>query len=40
MMRRVRIIDPGDTLFLEDHLTYKDDFISQNDKLYGMKVIE
>jgi len=40
MMRRVRIIDPGDTLFLEDQLTFKDEFISQNDKLYGMKVVE
>jgi len=40
MMRKVKIIDPGDTLFLEDQLTYKDDFISENDKLYGMKVIE
>ena len=39
-MRKVKIIDPGDTLFLEDQLTYKDEFISQNDKLYGMKVIE
>ena len=40
MMRKVKVIDPGDTLFLEDQLTYKDDFISENDKLYGMKVIE
>ena len=40
MMRKVKIIDPGDTLFLEDQLTFKDEFISQNDNLYGMKVIE
>ena len=40
MMRKVKIIDPGDTLFLEDQLAYKDEFISQNDMLYGMKVIE
>ena len=40
MMRKVKVIDPGDTLFLEDQLTYRDDFISENDKLYGMKVIE
>jgi DNA-directed RNA polymerase subunit beta' len=40
MMRKVKIIDPGDTLFLEDQLTYKDEFISENDKLYGKKVIE
>jgi DNA-directed RNA polymerase subunit beta' len=40
MMRKVKIIDPGDTLFLEDQLTFKDDFMSENDKLYGMKVVE
>ena len=40
MMRKVKIIESGDTLFLEDQLTYKDDFIAQNDKLYGMKVVE
>jgi DNA-directed RNA polymerase subunit beta' len=40
MMRKVKIIDPGDTLFLENQLTFKDEFISQNDNLYGMKVIE
>ena len=40
MMRKVKIIDTGDTLFLEDQLTYKDEFIAQNDKLYGMKVVE
>ena len=40
MMRKVKIIESGDTLFLEDQLTFKDDFIAQNDKLYGMKVVE
>jgi len=40
MMRKVKIIDPGDSLFLENQLTYKDEFISHNDSLYGMKVIE
>jgi DNA-directed RNA polymerase subunit beta' len=38
MMRKVR--DPGDTLFLEDQLIHTKDFIFQNDKLYGMKVVE
>ena len=33
MMRKVKIIDPGDTLFLEDQLTYKDEFISENANL-------
>ncbi len=40
MMRKVRIIDSGDTLFLENQLIHKNDFIQQNDKIYGMKVIE
>jgi DNA-directed RNA polymerase subunit beta' len=39
MMRKVRVQDPGDTLFLEDQLFTKD-FIFKNDKLYGMKVVE
>jgi DNA-directed RNA polymerase subunit beta' len=38
MMRKVRVQDPGDTLFLEDQLIHTKDFIFQNDKLYGMKV--
>lgn len=40
MMRKVRIQDPGDTLFLEDQLAHASDFIVDNDKLYGMKVVE
>ena len=40
MMRKVRIQDPGDTLFLEDQLSHTSDFIVENDKLYGMKVVE
>ena len=40
MMRKVKIIDTGDTLFLEDQIIYKDEFIAQNVKLYGMKVVE
>jgi DNA-directed RNA polymerase subunit beta' len=40
MMRKVRVQDPGDTLFLEDQLIHTKDFILQNDKLYGMKVVE
>jgi DNA-directed RNA polymerase subunit beta' len=39
MMRKVRVQDPGDTLFLEDQLIHTKDFV-QNDKLYGMKVVE
>jgi DNA-directed RNA polymerase subunit beta' len=40
MMRKVRIVDPGDGIFLENQLVHKEDFILENDKLYGMKVVE
>ena len=40
MMRKVRIIDSGDTLFLENQLVHKNEFIEENDAIYGMKVIE
>ncbi len=40
MMRKVRIIDSGDTLFLENQLIHKNDFIQENDAIYGMKVVE
>ncbi|WP_026755244.1 DNA-directed RNA polymerase subunit beta' [Sediminibacter sp. Hel_I_10] len=40
MMRKVRIIDSGDTIFLEDQLAHKADFIEENDKIFGMKVVE
>jgi DNA-directed RNA polymerase subunit beta' len=40
MMRKVKIIDSGDTLFLENQLVHKMDFISENDGIYGMKVVE
>ncbi len=40
MMRKVRVEDPGDTLFLEEQLIHTSDFILENDKLYGMKVVE
>jgi len=40
MMRKVRIQDPGDTIFLENQLVHKDDFIEENDGLYGKKVVE
>ncbi|WP_028377799.1 DNA-directed RNA polymerase subunit beta' [Leeuwenhoekiella sp. MAR_2009_132] len=40
MMRKVRIQDPGDTIFLENQLVHKDDFVTENDSIFGMKVIE
>lgn len=39
MMRKVRIEDPGDTIFLENQLIHKDDFIQENDEIFGMKVV-
>jgi len=40
MMRKVKIIDSGDTIFLEDQLVHKADFIEQNDDIFGKKVVE
>lgn len=40
MMRKVKIIDSGDTLFLENQLIHKNDFIEENDAIYGMKIVE
>ncbi|MEZ4842611.1 MAG: DNA-directed RNA polymerase subunit beta' [Flavobacteriaceae bacterium] len=40
MMRKVQIIDPGDTIFLESQLVHKNDFVEVNDAIYGMKVVE
>ncbi|MET1260859.1 MAG: DNA-directed RNA polymerase subunit beta' [Flavobacteriaceae bacterium] len=40
MMRKVRIQDAGDTIFLENQLVHKDDFIRENDEIYGKKVVE
>lgn len=40
MMRKVRIQDPGDTIFLENQLVHKDDFIQENDEIFGQKVVD
>ena len=40
MMRKVRIEDSGDTIFLENQLVHKSDFIVENDDIFGKKVIE
>ena len=40
MMRKVRIVDSGDTRFLDDNLEHKDDFLNENDRIFGMKVVE
>ena len=39
MMLKVNIIDTGDTLFLENQLVHKNEFIDENDEIYGKKVI-
>ncbi|WP_185868898.1 DNA-directed RNA polymerase subunit beta' [Blattabacterium cuenoti] len=40
MMRKVEVIDVGDTKFLEGSIEYKDDFIEENDRIFQMKVVE
>ena len=39
MMRKVQIIDPGDTKFLENNSVNKWEFIQENDKIFGKKVV-
>ncbi len=40
MMRKVDIIDPGDTKFLEKQVVDKWEFMDENDWIYGKKVVE
>ena len=40
MMQKVQIQDSGDTIFLEGQIVHKNEFISENDNLFGKKVIE
>ncbi|HMT74573.1 MAG TPA: DNA-directed RNA polymerase subunit beta' [Chitinophagaceae bacterium] len=39
MMRKVNIVDPGDTIFLEDDLVDKFEFIRENDEIFDKKVV-
>ena len=39
MMRKVRIIDAGDTSFLEEQLVDKREFMDENDRMWGKKVV-
>ncbi len=39
MMRKVNIIDPGDTMFLEQQVVDKRDFMEENDRIWGKKVV-
>ncbi len=40
MMRKVNILDPGDTRFLEQEIVDKQDFMEENDRIWGKKVVE
>ena len=40
MMRKVKVLDPGDTRFLEGELVHKQDFKEENDRLYHLKIVE
>ncbi len=39
MMRKVEIVDPGDTMFLEQQLVNKVEFMTENDNVFGKKVV-
>ncbi len=40
MMRKVEILEAGDSIFLEKQIADKHDFMNENDRLWGMKVVE
>ncbi|WP_288308088.1 DNA-directed RNA polymerase subunit beta' [uncultured Muribaculum sp.] len=39
MMRKVNILDPGDTVFLEQQIVDKREFMDENDRIWGKKVV-
>ncbi len=39
MMRKVEILEPGDTRFLEKQLIDKHEFMEENDRIWGKKVV-
>ncbi len=39
MMRKVEVVDPGDTRFLEQQLADKHEMMEENDRIWGKKVI-
>ncbi len=39
MMRKVNILDPGDTRFLETAVVDKQEFMEENDRIWGKKVV-
>ena len=38
-MRKVMVIDPGDTRFLEQQIIDKHEFMEENDRIWGKKVV-
>lgn len=40
MMLKVKIVDAGDTRFLENSIEHKTDFIEENNRIFGLKVVE
>ena len=40
MMQKVQIQDSGDSIFLEGQIVHKNEFINENDSLFGKKVVE
>ena len=40
MMQKVQIQDSGDSIFLEGQIVHKNEFIHENDSLFGKKVVE
>jgi len=40
MMRKVQIIDPGDTRFLPEQLVDKWEFVDENDEIFDKKVVQ
>ena len=39
MMRKVQILEPGDTRYLEGDIVDKLDFLEENDRIWGRKVV-
>lgn len=39
MMRKVEILNSGDTKFIEGSIEYKDDFMEENEKILKMKIV-
>jgi DNA-directed RNA polymerase subunit beta' len=40
MMQKVQIQDSGDTVFLENQIIHKNEFVKENDNLFSKKVVE